>query len=378
MNRLCNRLPLQLMLFLCTLLVAAAPAGGEETGLELSRAIARKATSPTRDWPLPPKGPAAVPGKTIVYIGEDLRNAGILGVATGIREAGAAIGWKLHFLDIGSKDDKRAAVFEEALALKPDGLILGGMDGVANSRYLKPFSEAGIPITGWHVAPFPGPVAGTSILLNVTTDSLAVARVAAHYVIADSGAAASTVIFTDSRFAIALKKSETMAQVIRSCEGCSVLAIEDIALDQASGKMPAATARLLQKYGPSWQYSLGINDLYFDHAVSTLVLEGLEPDGPPFSISAGDGSSSAFLRIQNNSYQRATVPEPLLFHGWQLIDEMNRIFSGRTPSGYVTPPHIVTRKNIWPKTERTNLFDPDNGYRDFYLQSWGRTRQPSS
>jgi ribose transport system substrate-binding protein len=374
MNSVFAGLTYRLTITLLTVLLTATLANSRQTGIEQSRSIAEKATQPTNDWPLPPKGPAALAGKTIVYIGEDLRNAGILGVGTGVREAGAAIGWKVHFLDIGSKDSRRETIFKEALALKPNGLILGGMDGVANSGYLTEFRIAGIPIVGWHVAPFPGPVAGTPIQVNVTTDSLEVARVAAHFVIADSAGSAATVIFTDSRFAIALKKSETMAEVIRSCHGCSVLEVRDIALDKVTMEMPAATEALLKKYGSRWNYSLGINDLYFDHAIPALVLNGQAPDGPPFSISAGDGSPSAFLRIQNNSYQKATVPEPLLFHGWQLIDEMNRLLSGQGPSSYVTPPHIVTQANIWPGTDRINLFDPENGYREFYLHNWGRTQ----
>jgi ribose transport system substrate-binding protein len=373
MNRFFDRLPLRLTITLLAVLLIATEAQSQQTGLELSRTLAETATQPTKNWPLPPKGSVALADKTVVYIGEDLRNAGILGVGTGIREAGAAIGWKVHFLDIGSKDSKREAIFRKALALKPNGLILGGMDGVANSGYLPQFRTAGIPIIGWHVAPFPGPVEGTPIQVNVTTDSLEVARVAAHFVIADSGGTASVVIFTDSRFAIALKKSETMAEVIRSCDGCSVLDIQDIALDRLTMEMPAATARLLKKYGSRWEYSLGINDLYFDHAITALVLNGQAADGPPFSISAGDGSPSAFLRIQNSSYQKATVPEPLLFHGWQLIDEMNRLLSGLAPSGYVTPPYIVMQENIWSTKDRINLFDPENGYREFYLHNWGRT-----
>jgi hypothetical protein len=34
----------------------------------------------------------------------------------------------------------------------------------------------------------------------------------------------------------------------------------------------------------------------------------------------------------------------------------------------------VTQGNIWPGTDRINLFDPENGYREFYLHSWGRTQ----
>ena len=371
MGKLSVRLTSGLLLTLLCLMVAVSTRAASGA-LEQSRKIANKATTPTDSWPLPPTGPKALPGKKVVYIGEDLRNGGILGVGRGINEAAAAIGWKVNFLDIGTNDTKRPAIFKTAFDMKPDGIILGGMDGMANLKFLTPFKKAGIPIVGWHTAPFPGPVKGTPIAVNITTDSLKVARAAAHYVIADSKGTASAVIFTDSRFEIALKKSNAMADILRSCRQCTVLEIQDIALDKAGRRMPEVTAMLLDTYGKKWEYSLGINDLYFDHAIAPLVIRGCMPNGKPFNISAGDGSPSAFLRIQKASYQKATVPEPLLFHGWQLIDELNRLFHNAPPSGYITPPHIVTRENIWPGSASVKMFDPRNGYRNNYLSSWGK------
>lgn len=341
-------------------------------GFKQSLKIADNATISTERWPLPPHGPKALPSKKVVYIGEDLRNGGILGVGQGINEAAAAIGWKVYFLDIGTNDIKRPTIFKAALDMKPDGIILGGMDGMSNRQFLTLFKEADIPILGWHTAPFPGPVKGTPIAVNITTDSLEVARAAAHYAIADSNGKASVVIFTDSRFEIALEKSNSMAKIIRSCKECTVLEIKDLALDKVCQTMPGVTTMLLDKYGEKWEYSLGINDLYFDHAIMPLVMKGCSPNGKPFNISAGDGSPSAFLRIQNASYQKATVPEPLIFHGWQLIDELNRLLHKLPPSGYITPPHIITQENIGYKTGAVKIFDPKNGYRNNYLNSWGK------
>ena len=338
--------------------------------LALSRQIAETAMEDTSGWPLPPAGPAAAKNKLIVYVAEDLRNGGILGVGSGVCEAAESIGWRCRVFDIGSLDAKREAIFAEVFELEPDGVVLGGLDAHASLRYLERFKDAAIPIVGWHVAPFPGVVEETPIAVNIATDSKDVARVAAHYVIADSGGKASVILLTDSRFAIALKKSDIMAEIIQSCEGCEVLEVLDVSLESVNVQMPDVINALIGKYGERWNYTLCINDLYYDSSVTSLVLAGNDPGGPPFNISAGDGSPSAFLRIRSGSYQKATVPEPLLFHGWQLVDELNRIFSNKPPSGYVTPPHIVTRKNIWPKDEGLNLFDIKNNYREHYSRSW--------
>jgi len=345
-------------------------AGGQE-GHTSGLHITKTALQPTQNWPLPPPGPPGLENKTIAYIGEDLRNAGILGVGAGVSEAARRMGWAVRFLDIGSGEGQRKTVFRQVLALRPDGIILGGVDAVKNLPFLSPLGIAGIPVIGWHVAPDPGPVPGTPVRLNIATDSVEVARAAAHYVVDDSGGRAGVVIFTDSRFAIARKKAATMAKIIRSCKGCQLLEMVDTPLDRTAATMPETTRRLLREYGSRWQYSLAINDLYFDHAVATLVMKGRPPEGPPTNISAGDGSPSALLRVRYKSYQRATVPEPLIFHGWQLVDELNRILQDKTPSGYKTLPSILTRQTLGSRGNGIVL-DPANGYRKAYLNIWKR------
>lgn len=64
------------------------------------------------------------------------------------------------------------------------------------------------------------------------------------------------------------------------------------------------------------------------------------------------------------------MAEPLSLHGWQIIDELNRLFHNQPISGYVTPAHLVTAENIHSSGGDRNLYDPDNGYRDYYKASW--------
>nr|WP_319493744.1 substrate-binding domain-containing protein [uncultured Desulfobacter sp.] len=334
------------------------------------RKIVEAALQPTENWPLPPSGPPGLPDKTIAYIGEDLRNAGVLGVGEGVRQGAACINWDVKFFDIGGNDANRQAIFKQALDLRPDGLILGSIDAKAVAPFLKPFKNAGIPIIGWHVCPFPGEVPNSSILLNVATDSVDVARTAAAYAIAESKGRAKVVIFTDSRFAIATKKADTMAQIIKACRGCELLEVVDLPLDEVSTLMENTTERLLNKYDENWEYSLAINDLYYDYAVARIVLNGKPAQGPPMNISAGDGSPSAILRIKYDSYQNATVPEPLVLQGWQLVDELNRVMNHMPPSNYKVPLKILTMDHLESNCNTLNLFDPKNGYRGAYKNIW--------
>ncbi len=302
---------------------------------------------------------------------EDLRNGGVLGVAQGVREATNMLGWHLHIFDARGTATGRAKALNDALASKPDGLIVAGSDAVESNTALRPFADRRIPVVAWHAGPKPGPVAGTPVAMNVTTDPLAVARVTAMAAVVQSNGRAGVVILTDSRFGIATAKANAMADIIRRCKGCTLHEIRDIAISDSSEKMPAATKEMLQRYGKRWTHALAINDIYFDYAVPMLTKAGVPSNGLSL-LSAGDGSAPAFLRIHAGTYQTGTVAEPLNLQGWQLVDELNRLFAGQPVSGFVAPVHLVNGENAAFDGGARFQYDPDNGYRDIYRRIWKR------
>lgn len=328
-----------------------------------------RATAHKKVWDGPTKGPAAQPNKTIVYLASDMRNGGVLGVSRGIEEAAKAAGWSVRVLDGQGTVSARTAAFNQAIALKPDGIVLGGFDAKEQATGIKAASAQKIPVVGWHAAAKAGPVDG--LFTNVTTNADDVAEIAALYAVVESKGAAGVVIFTDSAYSVAIAKSNAMAEVIKKCKSCKLLGVEDTPLADTSNRMPQLTTALLQRHGAKWTYSLGINDLYFDFMGPTLTAAGAVAKNMQ-NLSGGDGSESAYQRIRTGKFQAGTVPEPLNLHGWQLVDELNRAIAGQPPSGYSTPVHLVTRQNIGFDGAPRNTFDPDNGYRLHYSKIWAR------
>jgi ribose transport system substrate-binding protein len=54
-----------------------------------------------------------------------------------------------------------------------------------------------------------------------------------------------------------------------------------------------------------------------------------------------------------------------------VVDELNRAFAGEEPSGYVAPAHLFVPSNIEHDGGPRNIYDPENGYQDAYMQIWG-------
>ena len=352
---------------LCSLLPRLSAA---DTVDEARRAI-ESASSRAPAWTGPTSGPSAAPAKSIAVLAEDLRNGGVLGVAQGIREAAREIGWKVRIHDAGGTAAGRSRALADALASRPDGLVICGSD----AHELEPMLRGAVPrlppMVGWHAGPSPGAIAGTPVAMNVSTDPIAVARTTALAAVAQSGGKAGVVVFTDSRFAIATAKAQAMADVIRQCSGCRLLEVRDVAISESAARMPAVTRELLAAHGPRWTHALAINDIYFDYAVPVLI-EAALPNGAISLLSAGDGSAPAFMRIRAGTYQTGTVAEPLNMQGWQVVDELNRLFAEQAVSGFVAPVHLVIGENVGSDGGSRFVYDPENGYRDIYLRIWKR------
>ena len=151
-------------------------------------------------------------------------------------------------------------------------VVLGGFDAKEQATNVKKAGESKIPVVGWHAAKEAGAVDG--MFFNVTTSAQDVAEIAALYAVAKSEGKAGVVVFTDSAYAVAIAKSNAMADVIKKCAGCTLLGVEDTPLADTSTRMPQLTTSLIQRHGAKWSYSLGINDLYFDFMGPTLQSAG--------------------------------------------------------------------------------------------------------
>jgi ribose transport system substrate-binding protein len=276
------------------------------------------------------------------------------------------IGWDVQVIDGQGDPAGIAAAMGHAVALGPDGIVIGGFDPVSVSAEVDQAVAATITLIGWHATADPGPSAWPKLFTNVTTRVEDVAMISAQYVISTSKGVAGVVVFTDDSIPFAAGKADLIELGLAECSGVKVLDIQDIPIPEAPTRTPEAFTSLVNMLGDGWTHSIAINDLYFDDAAASLGATGRSGDGAPFNVGAGDGSRAAFQRIAAGRFQTATVPEPLREQGWQIVDEFNRAFHGRPPSLYVPPIHITDRSNVAGMTE----WDPQNGYRDIYRRMW--------
>ncbi len=357
-------------LVLLSMILQPSPVIAQQTQtLEEMQLLVSSASTQNPPWTGPKTGAPGQPGKRIAIVAEDLRNGGVLGVAWGVDEASKLLNWKVTIYDAGGTEQGRHQAIANAASGQFDGIALIGSDATSLQPQLNTIADKNIPIVGWHVCASAGIMPDSPVAVNVSTDPLEVARITAMAAVIQSQGKAGVVIFTDSNFEIAMSKANAMAAIIKGCQECELLEIQDVAISKSHEVMPAVTQQLLERYGKRWTYAMAINDIYFDYMVPELIRAKTQQHDIKL-LSAGDGSNAAFQRIMTNSFQTGTVAEPLNLHGWQLVDELNRLLAGQPPNGYVVPVHLVTPDNIHFDGGANFVFDPDNGYREIYRKIW--------
>ena len=350
---------------------AVVPAAHADEDLATMKAEVADAVKPGGTWDGPTSGPKAQTGKTVVFVSLTQNSSGDADASRGAGEAAKLLGWKYSVIDGRGTATGSADALNQAIALHPNGIILGSISLENNKVTLEQAAKQGIVVVSWHSTDKPGPVADPPIFVNVSTDPYQIANMAGKYAVVHSNGTAQAEVITDRQYPIVVTKTDGIEDAIKSCKGCKLLSEDNGPFGEVPQRTPSLMNSLLQRYGSKLGYMLTFNDVYFDFCVPTLKSAGIELGSPPFLISAGDGSPSAYQRIRTGQYQIATVPEPAIMHGWQLVDELNRAFAGDKPSGFVTKVHLVTKDNIDADGGKDNRFDPQNDYRGHYKAIWG-------
>ena len=320
-------------------------------------------------WDGPKVGPKAAKGKTIIFVAQTMQNGGVAGAAAGVKEAAAAIGWKVRVIDGQGTPAGISSAMSQAVTLKADGIVIGGFDPATTKAEIAAAKAAKIPVIGWHAAATSGPQPSLGLFSNVTTTRADVSKISADWVISDSKGTGGVVIFTDSSIPFAEGKSQEIKAEVETCDSMKVLDYANIPIgDSISTLVAAKTTALVAKYGDQWTHSISINGgLYITPMAAALRAAGKSGTGFPHNVGAGDGSADEYARISAGDFQSVTVPEPLTMQGWQIVDEFNRALTKRPASGYVPVVHLVTKANAGTST----VWDPQNGYRDAYKKIWG-------
>ncbi|MET3108905.1 ribose transport system substrate-binding protein [Oxalobacteraceae bacterium GrIS 2.11] len=361
----------QLKLFWLLLVCLVGPVLAQENAMQMmgkANAKVAKASSRLTHWDGPNDGPSLQSKKRVVFIAANMADSVVSDLYKGAKEAGSLAGWEVLLIDCRGACYQGQPVINQAIAnMKPDGIILAGIDATTQAKGLTLAIEKKVSVVGWHSLYKAGAVDG--LFADVGYNPREAAQIAALYGVTEASSRMGMVILTDNSTPYLSAKSSAVVEIIKQCEHCRLLSVEELPLSEAGTKLQTSAEELVKRFGAKWTHVLAVNDSYFDLMERPAIASAIAGNKLK-GISAGDGSVNAYKRLHSNTLQIGTVPEPATMEGWQLVDELNRAFSGVGASGFTVPVHFVSADNIAFDGGSKNMFDPENDYRNQYKKYW--------
>ncbi len=327
-----------------------------------------KYSGPQTDWRGPTSAPKIDRGKHIVYMSSNQQNDASQEWGRRFGEVAKKVDWTLTTVDGHGSPVGWQQGMDQAIALKPDGIILEADAPSLKSEILDAQSK-GIPVVGIHSAALPGPQPEIGMFVNIQQDPREIGRAQADWIIQHSDGTARVVVTAHCEYGIACTKAHATEARLKECPGCKVLEFSNSPLADAAQRQPALVTAWVQKYGVPL-YITSVADYTADYQIPALSAGGVDPKD--VIIVSADGNKSAYDRIRSGGqYQLVTAPESFEMCAYQLIDELNRAFHKLPPSGFVQTPYLVTPENVHLNGGDKNTYLPDNDFANRYLALWG-------
>jgi ABC-type sugar transport system substrate-binding protein len=112
------------VLALACLLLASGPATAADDALSAAKDAVKRYAGPQTTWQGPTSAPTPAKNKFIVYLSGDEQNDISREYGLYMKEAAGKLGWKLTVIDGKGSPVSWVAGFNQAIALKPDGIAI--------------------------------------------------------------------------------------------------------------------------------------------------------------------------------------------------------------------------------------------------------------
>jgi ribose transport system substrate-binding protein len=211
--------------------------------LDRMKADIARSVGPQTTWDGPTDGPKAAKDKSIVYVSLTQNSSGNADSARGAEEAAKVLGWKFTLFDGKGTATGGADALNQAIALKPDAIILGSVSIENNKTLIKQAADQGIVVIGWHATDKPGPVADPPVFTNVGTDPWDIAYTAGEYAVVHSNGTAGAEVISDRQYPIVVTKTDAIEKAIKECSGCTLLSEDNGPFGEVPQRTPGPSTR---------------------------------------------------------------------------------------------------------------------------------------
>ena len=248
------------------------------------------------------------------------------------------MGWKITIIDGKGSDSGWLSAWNQALALKPDGII-GFTSADAVQAPIQQAKSMGIPVVGVLSAAKPGPDERRPVHQRLAGSGLDRQGGGAVRHRQSNGTARAVIVY-DELYAIARYKAEAMKAEIGECAAARCWNTSP-RRRRRSSRTPASSFRAgspnraradMDSHGRR-----RVRRFHGEPAALRRHRAGQSDDR------RGGRFPAAYSRIRKGDYQVVTAPQPQTELGYQAVDEMVRALQPQPASGYAPDVYIVDK-----------------------------------
>lgn len=289
---------------------------------------------------------------------------------TGMEDAFSQLGIEVRVCDGAGTPGTIGACIDDAAAQQAGAVVTGSVSPYLAERSFENARDAGVPVLVTNQG-YPEP--STNELAYLSFDTNELLRLAADWVIADSGGDATILLtrITDSEWTQAAIDEGAVAELEQYCPGCTyeIVDLNFGSVDQMASSVAAAFAR-----NPEIDYVIPQYT-----SVVPMVLEGVRQAGFADKVRAvtATGVLDGVQRVHDQDVILAEVGINIYQQGWMAADQVIRMMLGEEPLQELDVPfRMFTEANVGeleltPEAFQNGDWYGDTGFREVYLDLWG-------
>lgn len=308
----------------------------------------------------------ALKGKKITILASTLAVPFVANIATGAKEAAAAVGWDATIVDGKGSVTEWSRVVNQAVSQKVDGILTVGASPAQMKPAVAAAAAAKIPVVDTLTADQDKDPVVAGTFAHVSVSFYDSGRLQADYVIANGSPNTHILIFGDNEFPGEVTRVQGMKdEFAKLCSTCSVT-VQDTQVAQMATNLQRTTQTLLRR-DPKIEWVLPTYD-----AQGLYIVPGIKSAGlaSKVKVVGSDAVASNLDLVVKGDVQVADVGEPDVWSGWAGVDMMGRALAGQQPVAPNIPLRLFDKSNLsGVDTKDTNaLFG--SSFRDEYKKVW--------
>lgn len=310
---------------------------------------------------LPSDSPTVARDKRIVAITCTNQGEGCVASANAVAEATKQFGWKVDVIDGKGDPGVWNSAILSAISSKADAIVLSAVAPALVKDALGQAAAAHIPVVS-----IMEPIDHTDgVYGHVTPDHSAQGKLAADWVVADSGGSAKVIVVTDNEYVELNQRVDAFEAELAKCAGCKVVAQVNTTLATVATRLPGAVAAALQQH-PDATYVVTPSDLH-----GLMSSQGIQQAGRTgqVKLTSFDGNSPNYDLLRQG-VQAMDVVESYPLQGWLAADLLIRAFAGEPGRDYVVPSRLLTKDNV-----PSGPWEPGVDFRALLDQLWANGGQ---